>query len=140
MNATIRRLARKLRVPLGVLTDTYRELRAYEKQSREWDWTLRRRVWENYSYSRASNDFWRHGMHVRFPRAFGDGDRTMIPRWDETAAELAESFPELAIDGDPSERLFEIIARPYEPLATAEELWRQALDVCRTRQRKGQHA
>lgn len=130
MNANTRQQAKELGIPLAVLRDTYRELRAYERQSRDWEWTIRRRVWEQYSYSRESNDFWRHGMHVRFARAFGEGDRTLIPRWDECADELAMEFPELAIDGNPAEKLFDLIHRRYEPLPSAEQTWAQALDVC----------
>lgn len=130
MNASIRNQAKEQGIRIDVLRGVYRELRAHERQSREWEWTIRRRVWEQYSYSRESNDFWRHGMHVRYSRAFGEGDRTLIPRWDETADELAEEFPELAIDGDPAERLFEFIHRPYEPLPSAEETWAIALEVC----------
>ncbi|OGT59932.1 MAG: hypothetical protein A3E01_10840 [Gammaproteobacteria bacterium RIFCSPHIGHO2_12_FULL_63_22] len=130
MRAEIKKQAKKLGIPLDVVADTYRELRAYERQARDWEWTIRRRVWEMYSYSPESNEFWRHGMHVRYARAFGEGDRTLIPRWDETADELAMEFPELAVDGDPAERLFEFIARRYEPLPTAEDTWKQAVDVC----------
>lgn len=133
MRAEIRKHAKELGIPQAVLRDTYAELRAYERQARDWEWTLRRRVWEMYAYSRESHDFWRHGMHVRYARAFGEGDRTLIPRWDETADELAGEFPELASDGDPAEKLFEIIAQRYQPLPTSAETWRQAIDLCLSR-------
>jgi hypothetical protein len=130
MNANIRKQAKELGIPLAVLQDTYRELRAYERQSREWDWAIRERAWAPYAYSRDCVRFWRHGLQTRYARAFGEGDRTLIPRWDETADEIAMEFPELAIDGDPAEKLFEYVARPYEPLPSADETWAQALDVC----------
>src|SRR5688572_5889593 len=92
-----------------------------------------RRVWSAYAHSEGSKDFWRHGMTKRFPRAFGDGDRTLIPGWDVVAQYVAGVYPQFQREDDPSESVFGFIARPYNPIPSADETWDAALEPARSR-------
>lgn len=124
-----RREADERGIPFDVVEATYRELRAMERESRVAGWELRREAWER-AVPVGCHPFWRHGFAVRFPRAFGDGDRTLIPRFDELADELAEEFPWLMRADDPAEALFEFLAEPHDTLPSAAETWERAIHEC----------
>lgn len=54
--------------------------------------------------------------------AFGGGnDYTVIPRWDEVAESMVMKYPELGIDDNPSETLYQFIISPTSKLPTREE-------------------
>jgi len=106
------------------------ELRQLARQEREWEWSLRRRVWEFYAYTRDSLPFWRHGMKSRFRRAFEDGDMTLIPRFDDVAQSIACEFPELSNKDDISQWLFEFLREPHNTLPSLESFYAQALELC----------
>ena len=130
MPPEIREQAKELGLMQSQIAEVYRELRSQQRLELDWEWSIRKRVWEIHAYTPGSREFWRHGMQVKYPRAFGDGDMTLIPNWDTTAQSIACEFPGFAADGNTSEELFQIIARPHTRLPTALETWQQALAAC----------
>lgn len=112
---------------------TYRELRIQQRVDRQLDCEVRQYVWNAYAYTEGSRDFWRHGMQKRFPKAFGDGDRTMIPNFDVVADDVAQAFPLFGRDNDPAATLFDFIAAPYNPIPSAEETWEDAIELAKSR-------
>lgn len=125
-----RREAKRLGLDWPTVEETYRRLRQLQREEREGEWTIRRWAWQMMT-PRGCWDFWRHGFHVRWPWAFGEGDRDCIPGLDVVAQELSFYFPELAIDDDPTETLYELLAKPHNKLPSADETWQQAIEMCR---------
>jgi hypothetical protein len=134
---SLRQAARKHRLPSGDLADAYDVVRQQCRDERERAVLLRQAVWQHYAWTEGCLPFWRHGMQRRFPRAFGAGDRTLIPGFDVVAQVLAPEFPEFLGDNnaaagdDPAARLFDFLAADYVPLPTAAELLQQAVALCR---------
>lgn len=126
----MKKQARDAGIPLAVLTETYAELRQLARLDRETGWEIRRRVWCHYAYSVESRSFWRNGMHARFRRAFGEGDSTNIPGWDEVARSMQVEFPELANVDDIGQHLFEMIREPHQTMPAAAETWQEAFNLC----------
>jgi len=127
----IRAEARANRVDLDELRAEYAGLRELARQEREWLWDLRKRVWSLYAWTPKCRPFWQHGLHRKFAKAFAEGDRTNIPRWDDVAQSMAEECPELRGVEDPAERLFELLREPHEKMPPTAETWALALDRCR---------
>lgn len=109
------------------VVDTYRGLRKIENHTRQHDSAIRELVWSFYC-GPNSKGFWRHGMQVTFPHAFGEGDRTNIPAWDTTAKYVACEFPQFATD-DPSEAVFEYVQGDYVRQTPAAEMYREAIEI-----------
>lgn len=120
-----RRLARKAGVAWRDVLGCYADLRALNQLERAADSVTRREVWECYSYGPEYQSFWRHGMRIRFPRAFADGDMTLIPRWDEVADSL----------GWDAQELFDFIGTDYVRRKSRAELLDEAFDWCVARRR-----
>ncbi|MBR9800571.1 hypothetical protein GYB59_02195 [bacterium] len=104
------------------------DLKAAARLDREWEWSIRYRVWELYAYSKGSQPFWRHGMQTRYNKAFEDGDMTMIPGFDVTADLIAMEFLGCHGDNDPSQWLFEFLREPHNAMPPAREFYSQAID------------
>jgi len=117
-----RQRAIQLGIPIATLRDWYRELRQTARASVEFEWSIRQEVWERYCYTADCRDFWRHGMWVRFPDAFGEGDQDLIPDWDLTADEM----------GWDAQELFDFIAADYSRLPPAAETWQHIFDQLET--------
>lgn len=122
-----KQLARRMGLDWSAVVAAFDGLRAEQKAAREFEWSVRQMAWSSYAWTPACREFWRHGMQKRFARAFGDGDRTLIPRFDVVAQCIAAEWPALNRDGDPGEALFELLARPFDRLPTAGETWVEAL-------------
>lgn len=88
---------------------------------------MRRDAWEGQT-PKGCHGFWRHGWQVRYPRAFGEGDRTNIPGFDDLAQAIACEYPELNREDDPAEALFEFLSQPHNCLPSAEETWDEAIE------------
>jgi hypothetical protein len=67
-------------------------------------------------------------MQRRFPRAFADGDRTLIPGFDVMADGLKYEFPQFDND-DPAEAVFEYLQRDAIRLRPAPVVYRDALEL-----------
>lgn len=117
-----RQRAKSLGIPFAIVRNWYRELRQTARAAVEFEWSIRQQVWERYCYTPDCRDFWRHGMWVRFPDAFGEGDHDLIPGWDLCADEL----------GWDSQELFDFIAADYSTLPSAGETWQQVIDQLET--------
>lgn len=126
----IRKQAVDAGLPLTVLSETYAEMRQLARLERETGWEIRRRVWHHYAYTVESRSFWRNGMHARFGRAFGEGDMTNIPGWDDVARSMQCEFPELSNVDDISQHLFELIREPHQTMPSACDTWKEAFDLC----------
>lgn len=124
----LKREAKRAGIAWADVEATYRMLRQEKDDAREHEAEIRRQAWARVA-TEGSQAFWRHGFAKRFDRAFGAGDRTLIPRFDEIADGLAYTFPELAEGGDPAEKLYELLAAPFSPRRPNEEVYREALDV-----------
>lgn len=124
-----RRAARAARLDWATVEATCRGLRQMAREALETDWAIRAMVWRAYAWSPACRPFWRIGMRRRFVRAFGDGDRTLIPGFDVVAQYVAAEFPELGRGDDPAEALFELLSRDCPRLPESGELWAQALEL-----------
>lgn len=128
MNRLILTEARRRGIAPAALEDAVREMQAAERMSREREEQLRQDVWARYAWTRGCLSFWRHGMRKRFRRAFGDGDRTLIPKFDDVAKALASHYPEYLGDGeavsgnDCAERLYDLLAAPMRRLTPLAEL------------------
>ena len=73
--------------------------------------------------------FWRHGFLARWGDKLAKGaDYTCVPGYDDLAQEVAAVHPEYSGD-DGTERLFDILFSPYNRMPSAEELYRQALEL-----------
>ena len=124
--------AKALGLKWSTVEATFRELRIQQKADREFEWSVRRMCWSFYAWTEGCLEFWRHGMQRRFARAFGEGDRTLVPRFDVVAHYIAAEWPALGRDGDPSEALFELIAKPHNALPSVEETWDEAIQLAET--------
>jgi len=110
------------------VVELYRELRSMERPAVEHDHEIRRAIWEQYCWTPGCAQFWFVGMERRFPRAFADGDRTLIPRFDEMADGLAMSYPQFACD-DPSEKVWDFLTSPPQRFTEAGKLYSDALEM-----------
>lgn len=128
--ADIRDAANDAGIPLNVIKETYGELRQLARLDRVNGWEIRKRVWFHYAYTPESRPFWRNGMHARFGRAFGEGDMTNIPGWDDVAQSMKAEFPEFINVDDVSQHLFELIREPHQTMPPASETWKEAFDLC----------
>lgn len=115
-----RRQARELGLRWSDVLDVYRDLRAMNDLDREQDSIVRIAVWRQYAASPDSWGLWRHGMRWFYGHAFGDGDMTNLPRWDEVADEL----------GWDSQELYDFIASDYVRRKSRAELLDAAIDRC----------
>lgn len=113
-----RRRARELGIPFADVQAVYRELRQFARANVEWEWSIRRAVWEKYCGPNSAG-FWRHGMRVDFPHAFEDGDQNAIPNWDLTAAEM----------GWDAQELFDFIKSDYTRIPSTADTWREVFAI-----------
>ncbi len=112
--------------------EIYSGLRKQQREDLEWEWSIRRRVWEMHAYSVDSRSFWRHGMWVKYRAAFSEGDMTNIPGWDLTAQSIYYEFPGLAEEEEVSQKLFELIRAHHTPMPSIAATWQQAIAACET--------
>lgn len=124
----IRRRCKLAGIPFATVEETYQELRILHRENRRHSWEMRQRAWEE-MVPKGCHPFWRHGWHVRYPYAFGEGDVTNIPGFDRVAQAISWEFPELNRDGDPTTALYEFLAQPHDRMPTAEDTWQEAADI-----------
>ena len=123
----LQRRAHKLGISWSDVCDAYHELRASQREGCEHENALRQRAWEK-MVTPGSHPFWRHGFYVRWPRAFAEGDRTLIPGFDVVADGLSYEFPELRGENDPAATLYDILCKPYVRMPDRDKTWQQAFD------------
>lgn len=123
-----RRQAKELGLDWNAVQVTYRDLRAFQRVEREADWAVRKRFFELYARSEDEMRWWRYPERL-FPRAFGEGDRTNIPGFDDAAKTIACEFPEFDCD-DPAERLFEFLQTEWVRVPSADETYEEAIQLC----------
>lgn len=125
---TIRREAKSRGLRWSDVVDCYRGIRAQFKISRDYDAEIRKAVWSRYQYTPNCLEFYWCGMQRRFPRAFSDGDRTLIPGFDTAADGIKYEFPQFDVD-DPAEALFEFLQTDPIRMPPAEVHYREALEL-----------
>jgi len=126
--AELKRQAKANGIRWSDVLDAYRGLRQQQRCEREYDAEIRKIVWRSYQYTPNCLDFYRIGMQRRFPRAFADGDRTLIPGFDVVVDGLKYSFPQFDVD-DPAEAVFDYLAREPVRMPDTFTTWREAYEL-----------
>lgn len=121
----LRQQAKDNGINWATVLEIYAELRAFEQAERDYDAEIRLACWLPYSYNADCNRFWRVGLSNRFPRAFAEGDYTLIPRFDEVADQVRMQFPQF----DTTEKLWDYLTRDFVRMTPRVKLLQQAMDA-----------
>jgi len=111
--------------------DAFQVVREREEAKRVHADDVRKTTWELVMAGEPQNQpYWRAGFRcvwARWPKLL-ERDHTAVPNHDTIAQEVASYFPEYrASDG--TERLFEELFAPHDPMPSREELYAMAMNL-----------
>lgn len=121
--------AKEAGIPWSHVQDCYRDLRKAETERREREDQLRKEA-HNRITPPGCHEFWRHGLQLKWKRLIQQGgDFDQIRGFDKLVSGMIYQFPELALQDDPAQALFEFLTAPRAPMPSADDTYKQAIDL-----------